>query len=242
MCTSNKFQDLTNQIFGRLKVIQRVEDYISPKGRHNPQWLCQCECGSPPKIVSGNSLKQGLIKSCGCLHKETARNLRKNKTKINKYDLTKDYGVGYDYNNQQFYFDIEEYNKIKDYYWYVQKDGYVRCLRNGKKIYLHRLIMQCPSHLCVDHINHNTFDNRKCNLRIATKQQNNQNVIPHTASGVTGVYQNKKNNKWYARITVNYTLINLGTFDKLTDAIKARRNAEIKYFGEYRYNNDKEII
>lgn len=102
--------------------------------------------------------------------------------------------------------------------------------------------MQCPSHLCVDHINHNTLDNRKCNLRIVTKQQNNQNITPHTASGVAGVYQNKKSGKWYAKITVNYKPIHLGTFDKLTDAIQVRKDAEVKYFGEYRYNNDKEII
>lgn len=133
MSTSNKFQDLTDKTFYRLKVIKRVEDYISPKGRRNPQWLCQCECGSPPKIVSGNSLKQGLIKSCGCLHKETARNIGQNNIQTNKYEFKTDYGIGYDSNNKQFYFDIEEYNKIKDYYWYVQKDGYVRCLRNGKK-------------------------------------------------------------------------------------------------------------
>lgn len=241
MSASNRFQDLTNKTFGRLKVIKRVEDYISPKGKHNPQWLCQCECGSPPKIVSGNSLKQGLIKSCGCLQKEIARNLKKSEIKTNKYDFKTDYVVGYDSNNKQFYFDLEEYNKIKDYYWYVETNGYVRCLRDGKKIYLHRLIMQCPSNLCVDHINHKPNDNRKCNLRIVTKQQNNQNKIPNTASMVSGVYQDERNGKWYARITVNYKSISLGTFDKIEDAINARKEAEIKYFGEYKYDN-KEIV
>jgi hypothetical protein len=251
----NRFIDLTGKKFHRLTVIKRVEDYISPKGRRNPQWLCQCECGSPPKIVSGNSLKQGLIQSCGCLHKEVASNLGKSHARTNKYEFKTNYGIGYDYNNKEFYFDLEDYDLIKDKYWYVQKDGYVRYLQNGKKIYLHRLIMQCPSHLCIDHINHNPCDNRKNNLRLATKQQNNKNTSlkSNNTSGVIGVYWSKKDRKWQSSITVDYKVIRLGTFINKDDAIKARLQAEANYYGEFapqkhlfeQYNikyNNKEII
>lgn len=77
-----KFVDLTGQKFGRLVVIK--------KASNNKQgivcWLCQCECGNI-KIVRGDSLKQGLTLSCGCLHK----NAVKNACKINflKHGLSK---------------------------------------------------------------------------------------------------------------------------------------------------------
>ena len=70
----SKVQDLTGLLFGKLKVIKRVEDYIFPNGDKHVQWLCQCECGNEKKTL-GKYLKNGTVKSCGCL-------------KRNKNDLT----------------------------------------------------------------------------------------------------------------------------------------------------------
>lgn len=66
-----KFIDLTGQKFGRLTVISRSNDYVSPKGQHHPQWLCRCECGNEC-VVSGNNLKRGNTNSCGCYGNEMA--------------------------------------------------------------------------------------------------------------------------------------------------------------------------
>jgi hypothetical protein len=63
------FQDLTGQRFGRLTVLKRTDDYISPSGNRLVQWLCRCDCGSE-KITTSASLKRGTAQSCGCLHKE----------------------------------------------------------------------------------------------------------------------------------------------------------------------------
>ena len=92
----------------------------------------------------------------------------------------------------------------------------------------------------VDHINRNPLDNRKSNLRIVNNQQNSMNKghQKRNTSGHKGVSWDKSRNKWYAYITVNYKLINLGRFNILEDAIKARKKAEIKYFGEYRSKED----
>ena len=60
---------LTGMVFGRLTVLERVEDYISPQGVHRAMWLCQYECGKTT-IVSGNALKRHLTKSRGCLRDE----------------------------------------------------------------------------------------------------------------------------------------------------------------------------
>lgn len=60
-----KLIDLTGKKFGRLRVVNRADDYISPKGYVAVNWLCKCDCGNTP-IVRGCNLKSGLTKSCGC--------------------------------------------------------------------------------------------------------------------------------------------------------------------------------
>jgi len=57
--------DLTNKRFGRLHVIKRNKNNI---GKH-PSWICMCDCGHKT-IVRGDHLRNGLIRSCGCLEKE----------------------------------------------------------------------------------------------------------------------------------------------------------------------------
>lgn len=67
--------NLTNQSFGRLKVLK-----IAPKElwkRGNSYWLCQCSCGKE-LYVNSSSLQQGSTKSCGCLRKDNSKNLIKN--------------------------------------------------------------------------------------------------------------------------------------------------------------------
>lgn len=63
-------KDLTGQIFGKWKVICQAEDYISPTGRHLPQWLCECSCDEhTQKVIVQASLIKGLSQSCGCIKK-----------------------------------------------------------------------------------------------------------------------------------------------------------------------------
>ena len=62
----------------------------------------------------------------------------------------------------------------------------------------------------------------------------NQNKRSNNTSGYTGVLWDKAKNKWMARIKVNYKQIFLGYYDTLEKAIEVRKEAEIKYFGEYR--------
>ena len=66
-----KFEDLTGQKFGRLTVIERAPDYISPKGYKVAQWRCKCNCEEQNEaIASTHSLKSEHTKSCGCLRDE----------------------------------------------------------------------------------------------------------------------------------------------------------------------------
>lgn len=63
-----KIIDLIGKKFGKLMVIERANDYISPKGKHLVKWLCHCECGNN-LITNGANLKRGFTRSCGCLPK-----------------------------------------------------------------------------------------------------------------------------------------------------------------------------
>ena len=66
--------DLSGQRFGKLVVINQVEDHIQPSGIHITQWLCQCDCGSEPIIVKRYNLKNGVTTHCGCLTRKKLPN------------------------------------------------------------------------------------------------------------------------------------------------------------------------
>ena len=154
--------------------------------------------------------------------------------KYNRYDLTGEFGIGYTYKNEPFYFDLEDYNKIKYYCWRTDKDGYLvaRGDNEGLILRMHQLIFGEKN---PDHINRNPADNRKCNLRKSTISQNNRNksLQYKNYSGCSGVRFDKSRNKWRAEITFNKKLIYLGRYDKLEDAINARKEAERKYYQEF---------
>lgn len=87
----------------------------------------------------------------------------------------------------------------------------------------------------VDHINGIKDDNRWCNLRLAKRGQNNMNSgsPKNNTSGQKGVHKNRDKG-WYARIKVDQKIIHLGCFENFEDAVSARKEAEEKYFGDFR--------
>ena len=199
--------------------------------------VCQCSCGSDPIEVRLSNLKSGKTTSCGCVHKERTKGVNK---KYNVYNLTGDCGIGYDCNNNPFYFDIDSYESIKDYTWYISNEGYVMAFDGdaNKMILMHRLIMDCPEDMVVDHIDHKKNNNCKSNLRICTQLENvrNRSVSKNNTSGITGVIWHKNRNKWTAYITINKKQMHLGLFNTIEEAIQSRLEAEKKYFGEFSNN------
>ena len=85
----------------------------------------------------------------------------------------------------------------------------------------------------IDHRNRIKSDDRWENLRLATHQQNNQNIGPqrNNTSGVPGV--SRARGLWRAYIKVNYQQLQLGRFETFEDAVAARKAAELKHFGEF---------
>lgn len=116
--------------------------------------------------------------------------------------------------------DKEDYNKIKDETLHIFKNSkHYRC-RTGKHIYLHRIIMNCPKGLVVDHINHNTLDNRKENLRICTPQDNMKNLSLYRTNKTGYSAIRKRYGKFI--VQVERARKQLGKFNTLEEAIKAR--------------------
>lgn len=242
--------DLTGQRFGRLTVIERAEN----KGKQT-RWRCKCDCGNET-IIRSTDLTSGASKSCGCLRLEKSierakiyfkdTGIKYNK-KYNRYDLSGEFGIGFTQNNIPFYFDLVDYDKIKDYCWHINDSGYLisHISKSNQRIRLHRLVMGCVPNdgLLVDHINHDTLDNRKSNLRIVNYRQNAMNMIKKetNTSGATGVSWDKEKNKWCVSITDNYKTIFLGYYFDFNEAVEVRKQAEQKYFGEYSYENSMKI-
>lgn len=238
-----KRENLTGKRFGRLVVIGAAPDEINKQGCKIIRWWCQCDCGSSPKIIRGSYLKDSRTNSCGCLQAEQRIINGKNTKKYNKYDLNLcdehgEYGIGYFFNtNRAFYFDMDDYDKIKDYCWYDKEvcSSYhvptARDAKTEKEIRMHQIIFK---KYC-DHIDRNPLNNRKYNLRIADFTENcrNRSRPKNNTSGIIGVMYDNKYNKWISCVYIDYNNIYLGKFDKKEDAIIARLRAEAEYYGEF---------
>ena len=123
-------------------------------------------------------------------------------------------------------------NTIKWHAVLIENKWYAR---NSKIGYMHRYINKTPKNMFTDHINGDSLDNRKENLRAVTPEQNvlNSSIAKNNTSGVTGITWLKLQNSWQTRIRINYKNIFLGNFKLKKDAIEARKRAEKIYFKEY---------
>ena len=230
-------KDLTGETFGMLLVLGQADDYIKPDGKHEAQWLCRCACGNQTdKIVMGCSLTSGNTKSCGCLRQKTSAINGKSSKKYNEYDYSKHYGVGFCSNTgSEFYFDWEDFDKIKDHCWseHILTSGYHALETNidGVVTRMNWLIVGKR----YDHKDRNPLNNRRRNLRKATFSENAQNASQRkdNTSGITGVHQRKADGIWISYIDINKNRSWLGEFVDKEDAVRARLQAEAKYFGEF---------
>ena len=113
-------------------------------------------------------------------------------------------------------------------------------LGKPNKIAMHRLIMNPPDFMCVDHIDNNRLNNQKSNLRVCTQAENSRNrtTTDINKSGYKGVYWHKQKHKWYAHITLNGKQRHLGTFANIEDAVKKYNEFAILYFGEFAKINE----
>ena len=227
--------DLTGQRFGRLTVVNRAENYISPTGKsRHLRWDCICDCGNKCTVY-GDALKAGRTKSCGCLQKENLNIINKHgRIKTNKYEIVGEtVYVTVEKSEEKVICDLEDWEYLKEYYWNLNTNGYVTAVTSGRKrAMMHKLIMPDNTYEVVDHINRNKLDNRKGNLRYTTYSVNAQNrsLTPNNKNGCFGVRKSK--NRWQAIITSYGKKIFIGSFKTKEEAIAARKEAERIYHKE----------
>lgn len=151
--------------------------------------------------------------------------------------------------------DEADLEKVAPYGWYPvqtsRKSGkpkiYVMGTRVGDgvpPVYLHRLVMDAPKGVLVDHRDGNTFDCRKHNLRLATHGQNAHNRMPNgsmggrpCASQYKGVSLERKGKKWRAQIGYLSVIHRIGVFKTEIEAAEAYDDFSYKLHGEFGYRN-----
>lgn len=214
-----KMADITGQRFGRLTVIEFERE---ENGHYF--WRCVCDCGNIISMRKCQMLK-GKYVSCGCWFREESR-------KYNTYDISGSFGIGYFNKGGEFYFDMEDYEKIKEYCWCLSTfdDGRPKAvvakrLADKGLVIMHRLIMGNPRKMFIDHIDRNPTNNRKENLRIATPRENGQNKGKQKgewSSKYIGVSYRSNRRKWRSQIYDNSgKYIHLGYFISEIDAAVA---------------------
>ncbi len=248
-------KDLTGKKFGSLMVIK----YAYSKGTRS-YWVCRCDCGNT-YTVSISFLKRSINLMCPkCIEKFSDINnvlgsnnrdidgriinkIKFTNCKSNKYIFLEDRIII----NDRIIIDKEDFNFIDSFGRYISIDtrGYAYFSYGSKDVYLHRLLSKAPlfcenfeTDIC-DHINGNRLDNRKANLRIIKRSVNpvNCGIRTDNKSGCKGVSWLERLKKWQVNIQFQKRNHYIGVFENFEDAVKARKEAEIKYFGHLNRSN-----
>lgn len=139
--------------------------------------------------------------------------------------------------------DDDDFELLSRYKWTLYKNGMAvgYCSGDRKRTSMHRFILQPKKTEIIDHINHNTLDNRRVNLRIATNSQNQANRLKQNgkSSKYKGVSLRKRcpEKPFEAGIKVNGKTSYLGNFANEEQAARAYDNAARIHFGEFAFTN-----
>lgn len=140
---------------------------------------------------------------------------------------------------QKIIIDTSNLDKLKNYKWYITKEGYAL---NRRVKFMHRFLMgNIDKNLYIDHINHNRLDNRLSNLRIVTAQQNAWNSSSfHGKSKFKGVKVVDSDSRYIyytARGILNNKSIHIGEYETELEAAYAHNLWIKEHYGEYANEN-----
>ena len=139
--------------------------------------------------------------------------------------------------------DAEDEAPVLTHRWYAatlpRGRCYARTFIGGRLVSMQAFLLQPPPGLLVDHINRNGLDNRRANLRFATRAQNLANSKPFapSSSKYKGVSWSKERGKWFDGIQIAGRTKALGRFDREADAARAYNDAARLEWGEFAWLN-----
>lgn len=233
------------QRFGQLTVIRlhhRKPVLLKSGYVHKQDYmLCKCDCGNEC-IVAKRSLIRGHAKSCGCLIYKKTDNII-----IDKGDYC-EMLVNSKYEEEpiKVLIDKEDVERVKELRWIAHYEttinGYYihgwsrrnKDIKERKHFALQRFLMNPPANMQVDHINRNTLDNRKSNLRICTQQENanNKGNYKNNTSGYKNIWYATHDKIWVCEIKRFKKKIFRKSSKNLEELVKLR-DEFIKEKGEY---------
>ena len=219
-CTKRKpaheRQNLIGQKFGNLFVINL--DHIDV--RRSSVWLCECGCGN--KVLRTTTRLKRIAQDEGC-----------NQCNTNKFMDKGEYFEGVTSNGESFFFDKDDIEKVMQFSWFMVK-GYPTARK--KKITLHTFLMgKAPKGYEYDHINRNPADDRRINLRLATRRENIANKIKSKGktSKYKGVFWSKNKKSWVSTLTYEGKSFRLCCSSSEEECAKAYDKKSLELYGEF---------
>jgi hypothetical protein len=187
------------------------------------QVWCRCDCGNPElTLVRTNNLTSGNTSSCGCVGEESRRTHGLSNTRI--YQIHEGMlrrcncpqQLGYENYGGRGIAVCDEWNPLK----------------GGSFENFYRDMGEAPDGLSLDRIDFNgNYCKENCRWATNSVQGYNKKLDPNNTSGKSGVSFYTKQGKWSAEIHVDNEHIRLGMFTNFDDAVKAREEAELRYYG-----------
>jgi hypothetical protein len=232
----------TDDFKPKINEIEKPEDYIEKDEKQNLSF------GSKQTRAGNYEVKIQQDKVCTYLGtfktKEEAKEIyTKKKEELRIINLQKKVGREIERNQndiaiiltnkgEEILVDDEHYFDLKKYTWGLNTGGYAQATIIGKPVTMHRYLLNAPTEIKVDHINHNRIDNRIDNLRLVNDSLNSHNITKRTgtSSQYIGVY--KKGVKFGAEIKKDDKRYYLGTFETVLEAAKTRDLKAIELFGD----------